>query len=205
MKYLLISMVCLLAIWTSHVSIAGEFNQVLSIGDAAPSWNDLPGVDGKSHSLADLKDSKAIVVVFTCNSCPYAVDVEDRLVALNNKYSDKGVSLVAVNVNQVEDDRLPAMKQKAEAKKFEFAYLFDETQKIAKEFGAKYTPEFFVIDGERKVAYMGAMDDSPDGRKVTKSYVDSAIESVLAGGRPDVTETVPIGCRVRMEREPRSR
>ena len=150
MKCKLSSIVCLLAILTSHVSIAGEFNQVLNIGDVAPPWNELPGVDGKAHSLADLKDSKAVVVVFTCNSCPYAVDVEDRLIALNHEYSRKGVTLIAINVNKVEDDLLPAMKEKAEQKKFEFVYLFDETQKIATDFGAKYTPEFFVLDGEQK-------------------------------------------------------
>ena len=205
MKYPLIALTCLLACWIGNVSTAGEFNQVLSIGDAAPQWSELPGVDDKLHSIADLKESKAVVIVFTCNSCPYAVDVEDRLIALHKKYSGQSVSLVAINVNKVEDDLLPAMKEKANEKGFEFQYLFDETQGIAKEFGAKYTPEFFVLDGRRKIVYMGALDDRPDGNNVTKPHVELAIDAVLAGSSPEVTETVPVGCRIRMERERRTR
>ena len=195
----------LVAGYSCHALIAGEFNQVLSIGDAAPLWTDLPGVDGITHSLADLEKSRAVVVVFTCNSCPYAVDAEDRMIALNEKYSSKGVTLVAINVNKVEDDLLPAMKRKADEKKFAFRYLFDESQKIATDFGAKYTPEFFVLDAERKVVYMGAMDDSPDGKNVTKRYVEAAIEATLNDQKPEVIETAPIGCRIRMERERRIR
>jgi peroxiredoxin len=186
-------------------SDAGQYNQVLSIGDAAPAWSDLVGVDDQEHSLADLSDSKVVVVVFTCNSCPYAVDVEDRLLALHQKYADLGVALVAINVNKVENDLLPAMKDKAEEKGFRFPYLFDESQQIAKQYGAIYTPEFFVIDQKRKVLYMGAMDDSPDGKKVTNAYVPKAIEAALAGKKPEVTETPPIGCRVRYERVRRTK
>jgi peroxiredoxin len=184
---------------------AGQYNQVLSIGDAAPAWSDLLGVDDQKHSLADLSDSKVVVVVFTCNSCPYAVDVEDRLLALHKKYADLGVALVAINVNKVEDDLLPAMKDKADEKGFRFPYLFDESQQIAKQYGAIYTPEFFVINQERKVLYMGAMDDSPDGKQVTNAYVQKAVDAALDGKQPEVTETPAIGCRVRYERVRRTR
>lgn len=184
---------------------AGEYNQVMNIGDEAPRWEQLPGVDGESHSLSDLKESQVVVVAFTCNSCPYAVDVEDRLIALHGKYAERGVSLVLINVNKVAADLLPAMKEKAEAKSFKFPYLFDETQKIGKDFGAMYTPEFFVLDRQRHVVYMGSLDDSPDGREVNKRYVEAAIEATLSGKKPAVTETVPIGCRVRYERVRRSR
>ncbi len=189
---------------TPH-SDAGQYNQVLSIGDAAPAWSDLVGVDDQKHSLANLSDSKVVVVVFTCNTCPYAVDVEDRLLALHEKYADQGVALVAINVNKVEDDLLPAMKDKAKEKGFQFSYLFDESQKIAKEYGAIYTPEFFVIDQQRKVLYMGAMDDSPDGKQVTNAYVQKAIDAALAGEKPEVAETPPIGCQVRYERVRRTK
>ena len=128
---------------------AGQFNQVLSIGDEAPAWNQLIGVDDATHSLDDLAEKKVVVVVFTCNSCPYAVDVEDRLVALAKKYDGDRVAVVAINVNKVESDLLPAMKEKAAAKGFEFPYLFDETQKIARDYGAIYTPEFFVLGPKR--------------------------------------------------------
>ncbi|MEM9644707.1 MAG: thioredoxin family protein [Planctomycetota bacterium] len=186
-------------------SEAGEFNPVLSIGDSAPAWSDLPGTDGKQHSSSDFRDSAAVVIVFTCNSCPYAVDAEDRLIALEKEYRDRRVSVIAINVNLVEDDLMPAMKAKATEKKLEFPYLFDETQGIARDFGAKYTPEFFVLDDSGKVAYMGSMDDSPDGREVSKRYVRDAIDAVLSGVRPEVTETVPIGCRIRIKRTRRGR
>ncbi len=189
----------------SGVVLAGEYNQVLDIGDPAPAWEDLEGVDGNRHSLSDLEAKQVVVVVFTCNSCPYAVDAEDRLIALHNKYADQNVALVAINVNKVEEDLLPAMKQKAEEKGFKFPYLFDGTQKIARDFGAMVTPECYVLDSKRRVRYMGPIDDSPDGRQITKKYLESAIDAVLAGEDPEIQEQVPIGCRVRYERTRRSR
>jgi peroxiredoxin len=180
---------------------AGQFNKVLSIGDSAPAWENLVGVDDREHSLSDLDEQSIVVVVFTCNSCPYAVDVEDRLVALHDKYSGRGVALVAINVNRVEQDLLPAMKEKSEAKGFQFPYLFDPSQKIARDYGAIYTPEFYVLDQQRHVVYMGSMDDSPNGKEVTRRYVEDAIKGTLAGKQPEVRETVPIGCRVRYQRE----
>jgi peroxiredoxin len=186
-------------------SNAGTYNQVLSLGDPAPTFEELPGVDEKSYSMDQWSDKKAIVVVFTCNSCPYAVDAEDRVIALHHKYADQGVAVVAINVNKVDEDRLPAMKEKAESKGFPFPYLFDETQKIARDFGAMATPECYVLDAERKVRYMGSIDDSPDGKQVTKKYLEDAIDAVLAGRKPEVGETVPIGCRVRYERTRASR
>src|SRR6056297_2589559 len=156
---------CLLAVVVvAETAASGEFNRVLNVGDAAPIWQDLPGVDGQAHSLGDLSDKDAVVVVFTCNSCPYAVDIEDRLIELSREYRDRNVAVVAINVNLVREDLLPAMKQRAAEKQFPFAYLFDESQQIAKDFGAKRTPECFVLDGDRKVVYMGAFDDSPDGK-----------------------------------------
>lgn len=186
-------------------TFGGEYNTTVDIGDKAPSWVDLPGTDGAKHSSKDIADKKAVVVVFTCNSCPYAVDVEDRLIALHKAFASRGVAIVAVNVNKVEEDLLPAMKEKAEEKKFPFIYLFDESQQIAKAFGAKYTPEFFVLDADRKIAYMGSLDDSPEGQKVSETYVADALEAVLEGKELKKTETVPIGCRIRFERTRRTR
>ena len=184
---------------------AGKYNATLSPGDDAPAWEGLAGVDGKDYSLSDFESSKAVVVVFTCNSCPYAVDVEDRLLNLHKKYSKQGVALVAINVNKVEADLLPAMKEKAKDKGFQFPYLFDETQKIAKDFGAKRTPEFFVLDQDRKVVYMGALDDSPEGKKIDKRYVEVALDRTLAGNKVELAETIPVGCAVRFERTRRTR
>jgi peroxiredoxin len=187
---------------TSH---AGKYNRVLSIGDAAPEWKDLVGVDGKKVSLADLVEKRIVVVVFTCNSCPYAVDYEDRLVAFHEKYGQgtEGVALVAVNVNRIEEDRLPAMTERAEAKGFRFPYLYDESQQIAKDYGAIRTPEFFVLDADRNIAYMGAMDDSSDIRKVKLRYLEEAVDAILAGKQPGLVETPPIGCAIRFVRERR--
>lgn len=194
-----------LVLFTCVGGSAGEYNRVLSIGDAAPAWKELIGVDDKQHSLSDLKDKAAVIVAFTCNSCPYAVDAEDRLIALHEKYSDQGVAVVAINVNKEPEDLLPEMKAKTDAKGFQFDYLFDESQQIARDYGAMYTPEFFVLDQQRRITYMGSLDDSPDGRNVTERYLEAALKATLAGEKVEVAETIPIGCRVRYERTRRSR
>ena len=99
------------------------------------------------------------MLIFTCNSCPVAVGYEDRILALTKKYTDKSTAFVAVNVNTIEEDRLDKMQERAQDKGFAFPYLYDESQRIAKDYGAMYTPEFFVLDQHRRIAYMGAMDD----------------------------------------------
>ncbi|MEM1069337.1 MAG: thioredoxin family protein [Planctomycetota bacterium] len=179
---------------------AGEYNRVLDIGDAAPVWKDLVGVDDEKHSLDDLRSKSVVVVVFTCNTCPYSVGAEDRVISLEKKYKDRGVAVVAINVNKVKGDQLPAMKERAKSKSFPFPYLHDPSQQIAKQYGAKYTPEFFVLDQQRRVIYMGSLDDSPDGKSVGMRYVQVAVEAALSGQKPQITETLPIGCRVRYDR-----
>ncbi|MCA9177022.1 MAG: thioredoxin family protein [Planctomycetales bacterium] len=184
---------------------AGKFNPVLSVGAEAPAWKELEGVDGKRHSLADLADKSVLVVVFTCNTCPYAVDVEDRLIGLSKTFAGDSFSLVAINANQISADDLESMKSRAEEKGFNFAYLRDATQQVAKSYGANYTPEFFVLNKERKIVYMGALDDSPNGKNVSQRHVEDAVRAALAGRAPQVTETVPIGCRVRYARQRRTK
>jgi peroxiredoxin len=179
---------------------AGKYNSVLSVGDPAPAWVDLPGVDDQKHSLADLKDRPVVVVIFTCNSCPIAESYEDRLIAFARKYGGKA-AVVAINVNRIPEDRLPKMKERAKEKGFEFPYLYDESQKIGKLFGAEYTPEFFVLDKNRKIAYMGAMDDkSPPGMPATH-FLEDAVEAVLKGQKPATAETLARGCKVRYARK----
>jgi peroxiredoxin len=198
-----LSTIAIIALSVVPLGYAGQYNAVLDIGDEAPQWKELEGVDGKRHSWTQVADARCVVVAFTCNSCPYARDVEDRLIALTNEFPADDVRLIAINVNLVDDDLLPAMKARAEEKGYTFAYLHDPTQQIAKAYGAIKTPEFFVLDGAGKVAYMGALDDSPDGKSVKERFVADAIKGVLAGQLPTVTETVPIGCRVRYSRENR--
>jgi peroxiredoxin len=194
--------VALLAMSVFQPAMSGEFNPVLNIGDKAPNWKELPGIDGKKLSLSDLQQKDVVVLAFICNSCPYAVDYENRLIAFAKQHAstDSRVALVAVNVNRVDEDLPPKMKEKAEAKNFKFPYLFDASQQIAKDYGAGFTPEFFVLNRDRKVVYMGAMDDSPNADKVQRRYVDEAVAAALAGQLPEVRETVPIGCRIRIER-----
>ena len=159
---LTIAIVFMGSLCSLRVAEAGKYNETLNIGDPVPAWKDLPGVDGKTHSLADLKDKDVVILVFTCNSCPVATDYEDRIIALAKKYAgaDAKAALVAINVNKIDEDRLPKMKERSDAKGFPFPYLFDESQQIAKSYGAITTPEFFVLDRDRKVVYMGGMDDN---------------------------------------------
>lgn len=185
---------------------AGKYNPQLSIGEVAPDWKDLKGVDGKTHSLADLKDKQCVVIVFTCNTCPYSQDYEGRLIALAQAFSVNGkCALVAINSNKVKGDQLPDMQERAEAKGFNFPYLHDDTQQVARSFGANYTPEFVVLDKDRKVVYLGAMDDNADPAKVQKKYVEVAVASTLAGKSPEILETPAVGCAVRYERTRRSK
>lgn len=186
----------------SNAGRAGEFNPVLNIGDAAPDWKDLAGVDDKKHSLAEFQDKEVLVIVFTCNSCPVAVDYEDRLLTLSKQFAADGkCALVAINANKVADDLLPKMQERAKKKGFTFPYLHDETQQVAKSYGATYTPEFFVLNKDRKIVYMGAMDDSTDPAKVKHKHVEAAVAATLAGKKPAITETVARGCAVRYVRE----
>jgi peroxiredoxin len=181
---------------------AGDFNKKLNIGDRAPAWAGLPSTDGKKHALADLKDKAVVVVVFTCNSCPIAVDYEDRLIAFARRHAgpDSPVAVATINVNTIEADRLPKMTERAKEKGFPFAYLYDESQKIARDYGATYTPEFFVLDKDRRVAYMGAMDDKNRAADVTVRHLEAAVRAVLKGEKPAVAETQARGCLIRFAR-----
>jgi peroxiredoxin len=170
-----------------------------SVGDPAPKFENLAGIDDKQHSLKDFADAKAVVVVFTCNHCPVAIAYEDRLNALQKDYADKGVKLVAINVNNMEQDKLPAMKERAEEKGFEFTYLYDPSQKVGRDFGAAVTPHVFLLDGNQRLAFVGPFDDNMDESKVTKKYLRDAIDAVLAGKTPEVAEEKPFGCGIKYE------
>ncbi len=178
----------------------GKFNKVLAIGDAAPAWKALEGTDGKKHSLADLKDKEIVVVVFTCNSCVVAEAYEDRIIAFAGKHAgpDSKVGFVAINVNTIKEDALPAMKAHAAKRKFNFTYLYDPTQQIARDYGAMYTPEFFVLDKNRKLIYTGAMDDKAPPGEAKFMHLENALAAALAGKPVAMSETSPAaGCRIR--------
>jgi peroxiredoxin len=194
-----------LMLLATRLATAGTYNQVLNIGDPAPAWEILPGVDGQPHSLAELKDKPVVVVVFTCNSCPVAVEYEDRINAFAKQHAgpDGKVALVAINCNKLEADLLPAMQARAKAKGFVFPYLSDVSQKTGRAYGAFRTPEFFVLDRDRKVVYMGAMDGF--GETAGTNYLEAAVTAALAGKTPETTETIARGCAIRYARERRKR
>ena len=198
---------CCVVLLLASSAVAGKYNQTLNIGDAAPAWTDLPGTDGKKHSFADFKDKELLVVVFTCNSCPVAADYEERILDIAKKFAGPSgkVGLVAINVNKIPDDSLDKMKERAEAKGFTFPYLYDDTQQIAKAYGANYTPEFFVADKNRRIVYMGGMDDNSKVDAVKNKYLEPAIEAALAGAEPIAKETFPRGCMIRYAKERRTR
>ncbi|GIV24117.1 MAG: thioredoxin family protein [Bacteroidia bacterium] len=175
----------------------------VKVGDKAPTFS-LKNVDGKVVSLADYQDKKGVIVVFTCNHCPFAKLYEERIIALHKEFAPKGFPVVAINPNAPEiepEDSYENMQKRAKEKKYPFPYLFDETQAVAKAYGATKTPHVFLLVKEGqdfKVAYIGAIDDSPnDPQKVQKRYVAEAIEALLAGKPVPVPETKAIGCSVK--------
>ena len=173
------------------------------VGDTVADFK-LKNVDGKKLALADIKDVKGYIVVFTCNSCPYAVAYEDRIIALHQKYAAQGYPVVAINSNDKDvkpDDSYDKMKVRAKEKNFPFAYIYDETQEVAKTFGALKTPHVYVLDKNRTVRYIGAIDDnSEDAAAVKEKYAENALDALLAGKEIAVKETKAIGCGIKWKK-----
>lgn len=195
---------CLLVLLLATGLDAGRPNKKLAPGHPAPTFADLPGVDDKKYSLADFKKKDVVVLVLTCNHCPVAVAYEDRLIALAKKYAseaDGKVAFVAVSVSKLEADGLPKMKERAKAKEFPFPYLHDESQKLASDLGATVTPEVVVFNKDRKVAYLGAIDDSFQANKVRVKYLENAIKALLDGDPVPLAETRPRGSPIRFDKK----
>ena len=173
------------------------------IGDVATDFS-LPSVDGKMVSLSDFVDAKGFIVIFTCNTCPYSVAYEDRIIALDNKYREEGYPVIAINPNDpaaIDGDELSDMKVRAKEKGFTFPYIQDVGQHIYPQYGATKTPHVFVLqkDGtDNIVRYIGAIDDSSRSpKKVKKRYVEQAVDALLAGESPTTTKTKAIGCSIK--------
>jgi peroxiredoxin len=164
------------------------------IGSPAPDFKNLPGVDGKKHSLADYKKD-ILVIAITCNHCPVAVAYEDRLIEFTKKYGKK-IDIVAINVNTNEQDKLDKMIVRAQEKGFNFAYLYDESQQVAKAVKAQVTPEFYVFDKNRKLVYWGPLDDSQNPDNAKAPYLANAIDALLKGEVPTVQQKKAFGCKV---------
>lgn len=161
----------------------------------------LPGVDGKSHSLADLKDKKAVIVIFSCNHCPYVQAYDDRIIEIQKDYAPKGVQVVAINSNEADnypEDSFDNMVIRAKDRKFNFLYLRDDSQSVARAYGATHTPHIFLFDQNRGLKYTGKIDDNwQDPKRVQKRYLRDALDAVLSGKSPAEPETFAIGCTIK--------
>jgi peroxiredoxin len=172
-------------------------------GDKATDFK-LKSVDGKMYSMADYKDAKGFIVVFTCNHCPFAVKYEDRINALAKKYKPQGYILLAINPNDPAvqpEDSFELMKVRAKEKEFAFPYLFDEEQKIYPLYGATKTPHIFLLDKNQIVKYIGAIDDNVnDANDVKEKYLENAIEALENGKTPSPETTKAIGCTIKVKK-----
>lgn len=177
--------------------------RTLKIGDPAQDFR-LPGVDGKDYGLEDFSDRKVVVVMFSCNHCPTVKAYEGRFIELQHEYEEKGVALIAINPNddkQYPEDSFENMKIRAREKSFNFPYLRDESQKVAKAYGAERTPEVFVFDKERILRYHGRIDDNVhEPNQVHQRYLRDAIDALLEGKEVPLEETEPIGCTVKWKK-----
>lgn len=161
----------------------------------------LPGTDGQQHGPEEFRDAPALAVIFWCNHCPYVRAWEERVVALQREYMDRGVRFLLINSNdpaKYPDDSFEQMQIRARDKQYPFPYLFDESQVVARQYGATRTPEIFLFGGDRTLAYHGAADDSVDDpAAVRQRYFRDALEAVLAGKAPGVAEIPPRGCTIK--------
>jgi peroxiredoxin len=171
----------------------------LALAEQAPPFK-LPGIDGKEHSLADYAGSDALVLVQSCNHCPYVQAWEGRMIAIQRDYAERGVRLVAVNSNDAArypEDSFEEMCARAEREGFNFDYLYDEEQSLARALGAERTPEVFLFDSDRRLVYHGAVDDSRDADAVTRHHLREALDAMLEEREPTVAETPAVGCTVK--------
>jgi peroxiredoxin len=172
----------------------------LRIGDQAPGFR-LTGVDGRTHSLEEFVGKPVLVVVFSCNHCPYVQAYEDRMISIQTDYQPRGVQLIAINSNDdvnYPEDNFSAMVERAKAKGFNFPYLRDTNQKVAKAYGATHTPQLFVFDRDRRLGYTGKIDDNWQNPKAVKrQYLREAIDALLGGTGPAEAQTHAIGCTIK--------
>lgn len=201
-KLPLVYLMCLLFVGALFSAVPADNGY--QVGDTARDFK-LKNVDGNMVSMADYKDAKGFIVTFTCNTCPYSVAYEDRIIDLHNKYAPKGYPVIAINPNDVSaspKDSYSDMQQRAKEKNFPFAYLQDETQEITKAYGATRTPHLYVVqkqpNGKYKVAYIGTIDDnSRDASKVEKKYAEAALDELVAGKTVSQPNTKAIGCTIK--------
>jgi peroxiredoxin len=185
-------------VFAASVLLAAAAAQAkVGIGDAAPSWAGLVGTDEAKHGLAEYKDAKIIVLAFLANGRTASQAYEERLVEIEKQYRGKGVKVIAVNISSLAEDRLDRMKKRVQTMRFNFPYLSDPTQKIGHDYGATVTPQVFVLDKGRKIAYIGAIDDNQDIARISKHYLRDALDAVLGGKKVARPVTTPVGTSIK--------
>ncbi|MEX0967357.1 MAG: thioredoxin family protein [Bacteroidia bacterium] len=195
------NLLLLLPLFLFAFAPAGETGY--KVGDKAEDFN-LPGVDGKMVSMASMNEAKGYIVIFSCNTCPYVVASEDRMVTLHNKYAPQGFPVIAINPNDTKikpEDDMKHMKARAKEKGFTFPYLRDDTQEVTRRFGATRTPHVYLLEKEDDglyVRYIGAIDDNTrDANAVKEHYLEDAIAAVQNGEKPQPDYTRAIGCTIK--------
>lgn len=196
---LLAVLICFLSLTAFTVSTEDGYK----VGDVATDFS-LKNIDGKMVSLSDYKSANGFIVIFTCNTCPYAVAYEDRIVALDKKYASKGYPVIAIMPNDTDvkpGDNMDAMQARAKAKGFTFPYLMDEGQKIYPQYGATKTPHVYILEKTTEgnvVQYIGAIDDNyKDASLVKTKYAEDAVDALLAGKEIKEKTTRAIGCSIK--------
>ena len=177
---------------------------MLPLGTKAPDFS-LPDTEGKTISLSDFKDARAVLIIFMCNHCPFVKHIIDELVKLIKEYQQKGVAAIAINSNDVEnypEDRPDMMAKAVKEKGFTFAYLYDETQEVAKAYKAACTPDFFLFDKDKKLVYRGQMDDSRPGNDVpiTGKDLRAVLDAVLEGKEVAAEQKPSMGCNIKWKK-----
>ena len=198
------NLIGLFLIVLSSLLTSFEPSEGYDIGDVATDFS-LKNVDGTMVSLAQYTDAKGFLVIFTCNTCPYAKAYEDRIIELDAKYKPLHVPVIAINPNnpaKQSGDSFQAMKERAQQKGFTFPYLFDEGQKVFPKYGATRTPHVYLLqktDQGNIVKYIGAIDDNyQDATQVEEKYVENAVNAMLSGNEIKVTTTRAIGCSIKV-------
>jgi peroxiredoxin len=196
-KVKLIGLIGLMAVLTSGSPLRYE------IGDAVADFK-LKNVDGKMVALSDYTAAKGAIIIFDCNTCPYSRAYNDRIISLNKKYSEKGFPVIAINPNDPQmspGDSYEENVSRAKEKKYDFPYLMDESQVVARSFGATNTPHVFVLQkngSDFKVAYIGTIDNnSRDASSASKKYVEDAVDALIAGQPVSTKTTKAIGCGIK--------
>ncbi len=161
----------------------------------------LSGVDGHQHTVSDYNDKAAIVIIFSCNHCPYVRAWEDRMIQIQQDYAAQGVQFLLISSNdgaRYPTDSFTSMQERAREKEYPFPYLYDETQDIARAYGAERTPEVFLFDQQGMLRYHGVIDDNYDDPDAVKQpYLRAGLDAVLAGQTPQVATTAPVGCTIK--------